>query len=104
MPKVITANTLATGTVVFYGADGAWVDAIADATVYDDATTAEAGLFEAKRDEARAIVVDAFIVDRSPDADGKTKMTLRDTIRAYGPTIEYLPTDEPAMPSSAFAN
>ena len=103
MSKVISANTLATGTVVFYGENGAWVDAIADATVFDDAPTAEAGLFEAKQDEAKALVVDAFIVDRSPGADGKTKMTLRDTIRAYGPTIHFLPADEPAPKSGAFA-
>lgn len=101
MSKVITANTLATGTVVFFGAEGAWVEAIADATVFDDDATAEAGLAEAKQDETKAIVVDAFIVDRIPDGAGKTKMTLRDTIRAYGPTIKFLPTDEPSPAPAA---
>ena len=103
MSKIITANTLATGTVVFYGTGGAWVDAIADAVIFDDLPAAEVGLFEAKQDEAKAVVVDAFIVDRSPDGWGETKMTLRDTIRAFGPTIKYLPTDEPAPAAGAVA-
>ena len=101
MSKVITANTLATGTVVFYGAAGVWVGAIAEAAVFDDDASAEAALFEAKEDEAKAIVVDAFVVDQSPDGEGKTKMTLRDTIRAYGPTIKFLPPDEPALSPAA---
>ena len=94
MPKVVTANLLATGAVVFFAGDAVWVDAIDDATSFDDAAASEAGLAEAKCDEARAIIVDPFIVDRVAAIDGTTKMTLRDTIRAYGPTIAFLPTDE----------
>ena len=97
MSKVITANTLATGTVVFYGEGGTWVASIDDATAFENAAAADAGLFEAKQDEAKAVVVDAFIVDRVPDGHGMTNMSLRDTIRAYGPTIKFLPADEPAF-------
>ena len=94
MSKVVTANKLTSGTVVFYGADGRWVDTIGEAYVFDDMPSAEAGLLYAKRDEARALVVDPFIVDQTPGADGRTKMSLRDTIRAYGPTIVFVPADE----------
>jgi hypothetical protein len=97
MPQVISANTLARGLVVFYGAGGAWVEDIAQATVYHDKAAAEAGLAAAKLDEARARVVDAFLVDQKDDADGRAALTLRDAIRAYGPTIDYLP----ASPSNA---
>jgi hypothetical protein len=97
MPQVISANTLARGRVVFYGAGGAWVENIAQAIVYRDKAAAEAGLAAAKLDEARARVVDVFLVDQKDDAEGRAALTLRDAIRAYGPTIDYLP----ASPSNA---
>lgn len=92
MPKVVTANTLDTGTVVFLGRDGTWVTAIADAAMYDDAAAAEVGLEKANADVARAIVVEPFVTDAGPEQDGRPKMTLRDTIRAFGPTINFMPS------------
>jgi len=97
MPQVISANTLARGLVVFYGAGGAWVDNIALATVYHDDAGAAAGLLAAKLDEARARVVDVFLVDQKDGAEGRAALTLRNAIRAYGPTIDYLP----ASPTNA---
>lgn len=96
MPKVVTANTLATGHVVFLSGNGAWVTAVEAAMIYPDAATAEEGLALARRDADRSIVVEPFVTDRDPDADGKPAMTLRDSIRAYGPTIKYLPADTAA--------
>ena len=92
MPKVVTANTLDTGTVVFLGRDGAWVGAIAEAAMYEDAAAAEAGLERANADAAKAIVVEPFVTDAGPEQDGRPKMTLRDTIRAFGPTINFMPS------------
>ena len=92
MSKVVTANTLDTGTVVFLGRDGAWVAAIAEAALYEDAGAVEAGLERANADAARAIVVDPFVTDAGPKQDGRPKMTLRDTIRAFGPTINFMPS------------
>ena len=89
MPKVVTANTLDTGTVVFLGPTGAWVGAIAEASRYDDAATAEAALAGAG---PANVVVDAFVTDAGPEHDGRPKMSLRDTIRAFGPTINFLPS------------
>jgi hypothetical protein len=97
MSKVISANTLATGVVVFLGPNGVWVEQIAEAVPFADAAAAELGLVAAKMDEKRAIVVDAFIVDRKDDAEGPAAMSLRNAIRAYGPTIDY----RPASPSRA---
>jgi hypothetical protein len=89
MPKVVTANTLDTGTVVFLGPAGAWVGAIAEAALYEDAAAAEAALAGAG---LANVVVDAFVTDAGPEQDGRPKMTLRDTIRAFGPTINFLPS------------
>ena len=60
------------------------------------AEAAEAGLVEAKRDEECARIVDAFVTNKGPETDGRPAMTLRDTIRAFGPTIKYMPADEMA--------
>ena len=91
MAKIVTANTLATGHVVFLAADGNWVTALAQAATYADADAAEQGLALGRRDQERGLIVDAFITDKGPDKDGRPAMTLRDTIRAFGPTIRYIP-------------
>ena len=93
MAKIVTANTLATGHVVFLAADGSWVYTLEQAVGYADADAAEAGLAVGRRDQERGLVVDAFVTDKGPDKDGRPAMTLRDTIRAFGPTIRYLPGD-----------
>ena len=91
MPKVVTANTLDTGTVVFLGRDG-WVGSLAEAQLFDGADSADVGLDRAKADADRAIVVEPFVTDAGPEQDGRPKMHLRDTIRAYGPTINFMPS------------
>ena len=90
MSKVVTANTLDTGTVVFLGRDGGWVGSLAEARFYEDADAAEEGLAGAKVEAERA-VVDPFVTDAKPEPNGRPKMTLRDTIRAFGPTIDFMP-------------
>ncbi|WP_158811562.1 DUF2849 domain-containing protein [Beijerinckia sp. L45] len=91
MSKVISANMLAKGNVVFLGVNGTWVESIVDAIVFADAATADIGLLAAKMDEKRAVVVDPFIVDKKDELEGQASMTLRNAIRAFGPTIDYLP-------------
>ena len=86
MPKMVTANDLATGAVVFLGTDGNWVADVAEAAGYVDDAAAEEGLVIARRDVARNVVVDPFVTEK--DGDGG-RMTLRDRIRASGPTIQY---------------
>ena len=97
MSKVVTANNLVTGAVVFLGPDGTWVASPEEALPFADAAAAEEGLQAARRDEERAIVLDPFVVDRKDDQDGPASMTLRNAIRAYGPTIDYLPAPRPRV-------
>ncbi len=88
MPKVVTANLLTTGAVVFLGEDETWVDRIDAAKRFADTASAESGLATGLRDVGHAIVVDPFLAETGPGGSG---MTLRDSIRAFGPTIDYLP-------------
>ena len=91
MSKVVTANTLSTGMVVFMGPDDAWVADIAAARIFADAADADTALEAAKADEKRALIVDPFVVTLKSGQEGAAAMSLRDAIRAYGPTIAYLP-------------
>lgn len=89
MSKIVTANDLATGQVLFL-ADRRWVTSVQDATIHGSAEAAEAALDFARLDAARCIIVDPFVTDiETGPTVGRPKMTLRDTIRAYGPTIRY---------------
>ena len=91
MPKIITANMLATGAVVFLGPAGDWVRKVDEARLFPDSAAAGEGLAIGLRDAGSALVVDPFITDRDPAA-ATEGMTLRDRIRAHGPTIRYLPS------------
>ena len=94
MTAIVSANLLATGRVVFLGPEGAWVASIAEATVYGDAAAAEAGLAAAQRRDGGRTVVEPFVTgytraDHDKLPEGRPPMTLRDTIRANGPTVGY---------------
>ena len=90
MPKMISANDLATGAVLYLGPLGTWVARVEQAAAYADDAAAEQGLVVARRDVGRNIVVDPFVTERG--GDGAPGMTLRDVIRANGPTIDYRPS------------
>lgn len=93
MSKVVTANELATGLVVFLSTDGGWTHDLSHAREFADDAAAQDGLAGAKADEAKAIIVDPFVTDKEERTGERPKMTLRDTIRAFGPTIKFLPAD-----------
>ena len=86
MPKMITANDLATGSVVYLAAGDAWVKHVDAAIEYADDAAAEDGLAVGRRDAARNLIVDPFVTEKG---GGGRKMTLRESIRAGGPTIDY---------------
>ncbi len=88
MSKVVSANDLATGAVVFLDARGVWVQAVDAAAAFADREAAEVALLAA----SQSSVVDPFVVDRRDGQDGRAAMTLRNAIRAYGPTINYKPS------------
>ena len=88
MPKMITANDLATGAVLYLGAGDAWVAAVDAAQAYADDAEAETGLAVARRDVERNLIVDPFVTEKGGEGG---RMTLRESIRANGPTIDYRP-------------
>ncbi len=89
MPKIVSANRLSDGIVVYLGADGSWLTSFDDARFFADDTEAKAGLSAAREDVKRNFVVDPFLVDVETGAEGQHPITLRNAIRARGPTIDY---------------
>jgi hypothetical protein len=91
MPKVICANRLADGIVVYAGHGGSWSERLSQAKIFAGKAEAEAGLFVAQDDAKRNLVVEPVVVEVTEDASGLRAVTLREAIRAQGPTIDFLP-------------
>ena len=87
--SVISANRLADGVVVFFAPANAWVEHLAAAHPYADKAETEAALKLARQDEAANLVVDVYDFAVKVEPGRITPVTLRDSIRAAGPTIAY---------------
>jgi sulfite reductase (NADPH) hemoprotein beta-component len=88
--KVITANDLRDGLVVFLDHDGGWTHDIALARVVEDGPDLDqANAYAKAQDEAR-IIVEPYPVDVTVTGGVPVPVRLREKIRAdKGPTIVY---------------
>jgi hypothetical protein len=87
--KIITANRLTDGVVVYLAGNG-WVDGIAAAAVLNAPDAIDAGLETAKRAFANREVVDVNAIDVTLDDNRRpVPVRLRERIRAFGPTVGY---------------
>ena len=90
MPHVISANRLVDGIVVYMGRDGAWTTKLGEGQIFSSKAEAEAaGLSPAGAQ--RNLVIDPAVVEVTEEAGGPRAVTLRESIRACGPTIDFLP-------------
>ena len=86
MPKVVIANRLTDGRVVFLAAGKQWATDIADAQVVEGQDEADALLEIGLELQADQQVIDAELIDVAV-TDGVVKPTKpREAIRATGPT------------------
>ncbi|SFK44274.1 DUF2849 domain-containing protein [Methylocapsa palsarum] len=92
MTQVISANRLVDGRVVYLSADGSWGEAIDAARLFATANETEAGLAAAQEDVARNLIIDPFLVGVAFSGGLLRAGSLRDEIRARGPTVGYAPT------------
>ncbi len=91
MPYVVSANRLADGAVVYFGFDSSWSGQLKEAKVFAGKDEAEAQLSAARNDAGRNLIVDACLVEVAETETGVRAITLRESIRAQGPTIDFLP-------------
>lgn len=91
MAKIVSANRLSDGIVVYRGDDGSWHEDLNAAHRFSDKAEAEAGLAAAREDVGQNLVVDPFLVEVEASPEGLRPLSLRNAIRAAGPTIDYAP-------------
>jgi hypothetical protein len=91
MPQVISANRLIDGLVVYAGCDDSWVHELGEAKIFTSKAEAEAALLLAQNDVKCNLVVDPCLVEVTEEVSGVRAVTLRESIRAQGPTIDFLP-------------
>jgi hypothetical protein len=88
--KVITANDLRDGLVVFLDHDGGWTHLIAEARVVEDGPDLEGAAAYAKAQHDARIVVEPYPIDVEVTGGIPLPVRLREKIRAdRGPTIVY---------------
>jgi hypothetical protein len=84
VPKVLTANALLEGDVVYLAPDGGWTRHHAHALMITDAVTAELHLLDAT---ARGHeVVGAYLADARPGPKGPEPIHFREVFRTRGPS------------------
>jgi hypothetical protein len=80
---ILTAHDLLSGEVVYWSADGTWVEGLRDAARLEDAA-AKAAL--AAAEAAHTTVVHAYLVPVDAAGAPIARERVRETIRARGPT------------------
>ncbi|MCB2052872.1 MAG: DUF2849 domain-containing protein [Geminicoccaceae bacterium] len=84
--RVLTANHLASGDVVYLAADG-WTPLLRDALIASDAAAEACLLGRAARDEEADIVVDPYLVEVEHSAGRIEAVHYRERFRARGPSV-----------------
>ncbi len=86
--KVLTANRLGDGIVVFLGAEGGWDERLEALVPIRDEATLSQRTARAEDDAAANRVVDPYVIDVAADDRGRLHpLRLREAIRAAGPTV-----------------
>lgn len=83
-PKVVTANLLREGDVVYLNAQGDWVGDLHDAELIEDETRAAERLALAEGQPRR--VVGAYLTDMRAGRNGPEPVHFREGFRATGPS------------------
>ncbi|MDA5093911.1 DUF2849 domain-containing protein [Aliiroseovarius sp. KMU-50] len=83
-PKIVTANDLVTGDVIYLAQDGSWVGEMCMAALLDEEDAANARLFEAETQPH--IAVGPYLADAKAGANGPEPTHFREAFRAKGPS------------------
>jgi hypothetical protein len=87
MAKVISANRLADGAVVFLGPQDQWVEFLPQAETFDTEAALATGLDRAKAAEAHNLVLDIAALEVAGTGPHLAATHLREVIRSAGPTV-----------------
>jgi sulfite reductase (NADPH) hemoprotein beta-component len=87
--KIITANRLGDGRVVFLDASGGWSLAVAEARAFEDGPALDEALAYAARQTEARVIVEPYAVDVEVNGGTPEPIRLRERIRAVGPSVDY---------------
>lgn len=83
-PKVVTANDLLIGDVIYQTVDDSWTRDLAQAEILTDEPDAQLRLLHAERQRDR--LVGAYLADVTQGPDGPLPAHFREAFRAKGPS------------------
>lgn len=83
-PKVITANALLEGDVIYLAADDSWVRELSAAEVLTDEAVAQLRLLDAEKRQSE--VVGVYLADVAPAETGPEPTHFREDFRRRGPS------------------
>ncbi|MBF9032033.1 DUF2849 domain-containing protein [Rhodobacterales bacterium HKCCE3408] len=83
-PKVVTANALLEGDVVYLKADDGWTRRIEEAELIEDEAIADIRLLDAQRRGSE--VVGAYLADAKAGPNGPEPVHFREAFRTRGPS------------------
>lgn len=86
-PKIVTANALLEGDVVYQTADDDWSRKLSEAELITDEALAHLRLAQA--DGQPEMVVGAYLADATPSDDGPQPTHFREEFRRTGPSNYY---------------
>jgi len=89
--RVLTANRLGDGAVVYRDAAGDWVETIEAAAPAEDEAAEQALLAAGEDALARQLVVGPYLIEIALEAAVPSPLSQRERIRAAGPTIAFGP-------------
>ena len=95
-PRIVSANDLLSGEVVYLAVDGGWTRDLAEAAVA--AGEAEAATLLARAEARPGEVVGPYLAEVDPDRGAPVPTHLREALRARGPSIA-LPSVRSRSPS-----
>ncbi len=84
--QILTANRLTDGAVVYLTAAGTWTTEIRQSVVAREEKAASALLARGQKDAESAVVVAPYLIAAIEDADRPRAASLREQIRAAGPS------------------
>jgi hypothetical protein len=83
-PKVVTANALVEGDVVYLTADDRWTRDHHEAELLEDEAHAQLRLLQAERQ--KQVVVGVYLADARPGPNGPEPVHFREVFRTKGPS------------------
>jgi len=83
-PRVVTANALIAGDVVYLTADDCWSPHLSEAELIEDEAHAQIRLLQAQHQAD--LVVGAYLAEARPGTAGPEPVHFREAFRARGPS------------------